>query len=119
MATSPPPQPEPRRWHDELTVLGDELVARVRELIQEGNVRRIIVTHEDRTLLEIPLTLGVVGALLAPQVAALGAMAALLTRCTLTVEREAVASDDTSPPTPEVSPPGAEKDPQLGSGSPR
>jgi hypothetical protein len=87
MAT--PTEPQPRRsWQEELTATGDELVARVRQLVQEGNVRRIIIKHDERTLLEIPLTLGVVGALLAPQVAALGALAALVTRCTLTVERE-------------------------------
>jgi hypothetical protein len=98
MANPTEPRP-PRSWQDELNVLGDELVARVRELVNEGNVRRIIVKHEGRTLLEIPLTLGVVGVLLAPQVAALGAMAALLTRCTLAIEREE------PPPTGPTSPP--------------
>ena len=88
MTSSPEPQRQVRTWQEELTATGDELVARVRQLVQEGNVRRIISKHDERTLLEIPLTLGVVGALLAPQVAALGALAALVTRCTLTVERE-------------------------------
>jgi hypothetical protein len=86
--TSPEPQRQVRTWQEELTASGDELVARVRQLVQEGNVRRVIISHEGRTLLELPLTLGVVGALLAPQVAALGALAALITRCTLTIERE-------------------------------
>jgi hypothetical protein len=111
MATPHEPPPGPRRWQDELTVLGDELVARVRELLQEGNVRRIIISHEGRTMLEIPLTLGVVGALLAPQIAALGAMAALLTRCTLTVEREAPEASGTPPPPSEAAPPRAEPPP--------
>jgi hypothetical protein len=88
MTSTPEPQRQVRTWQEELTATGDELVARVRQLVQEGNVRRVIVTHEGRTLLEIPLTLGVVGALLALQVAALGALAALITRCTLTIERE-------------------------------
>ena len=88
MAMSPEPQRPMRSWQDELTATGDELVARVRGLVGESNVRRVIIKHDDRTLLEIPLTLGVVGALLAPQVAALGALAALVTRCTITVERE-------------------------------
>ena len=70
------------------TVLSDELIARVRQLVAEGNVRRIIVKQDGRTVLEIPLTLGVVGTVLAPQVAVLGALGALVTRCTLTVERE-------------------------------
>jgi Domain of unknown function (DUF4342) len=66
--------------------------------------RRVIIAHEGRTLLEIPLTLGVVGALLAPQVAALGALAALVTRCTLTIEHEEPApppgSAETTPALP-------------------
>ena len=85
MSTSPESQPQPRSWQDELTATGDELVARVEKLVQEGNVRRVIIKHDDRSLLEIPLALGVVGALLAPQLAAL---AALVTHCTVTVERE-------------------------------
>src|SRR5919201_6721738 len=79
---------QPRRWQENLSVAGDQLVGRVKELVQEGNVRRIIIKHEDRTMLELPLTLGVVGALLAPQLAALGAIAALLARASITVERE-------------------------------
>ena len=86
--TAPEPQRQVRTWQEELTATGDDLVARVRALVQEGNVRRVSITHEGHTLLELPLTLGVVGALLAPQVAALGALAALITRCTLTIERE-------------------------------
>lgn len=92
--TAPEPQRQLRTWQEEVTATGDELVARVRAVVQEGNVRRVSITHEGHTLLELPLTLGVVGALLAPQVAALGALAALITRCTLTIERE-----EPSPPT--------------------
>ena len=88
MATPSESRPQIRSWQDELTATGDELVGRVRGLVEEGNVRRVIIKHDDHTLLEIPLALGVVGALLAPQVAALGALAALVTRCTITVERE-------------------------------
>jgi len=78
----------PRRWQENLSVAGDQLVGRVKELVQEGNVRRIIIKHDDRSILEFPLTLGVVGALIAPQLAALGAIAALLARASITVERE-------------------------------
>ena len=88
---------QPRRWQENLTVAGDQLVGRVKELVQEGNVRRIIIKHDDRTILEFPLTLGVVGALIAPQLAALGAIAALLARASITVEREengAPSADD-------------------------
>jgi hypothetical protein len=68
---------------------GERLVARVRELVREGNVRRIIIKNEEgRTLIELPLTIGVVGALLLPAWAALGAIAALVTDCSIEVERE-------------------------------
>ncbi len=83
---------------EEFKVKGDELLARVRELIREGNVRRLTIkSSEGKTMLEIPLTIGVVGALIAPVAAALGAVAALVTECTVTVTREgeAVESDDT------------------------
>lgn len=74
------------RW-EEIKVTGDELVGRVKELIHEGNVRRIIVKDaEGKTYLEIPLTVGVVGAMAAPVVAALGALAALVGGCRIAVE---------------------------------
>jgi hypothetical protein len=100
--TAPEPQRQVRTWQEELTATGDDLVARVRALVQEGNVRRVIITHEGHTLLELPLTLGVVGALLAPQVAALGALAALITRCILTIEREepALPAETEAPTSP-------------------
>jgi CBS domain-containing protein len=74
---------------EEIHITGDELVAKVKELVHEGNIRRIIVKNEEgRTLIEIPLTLGVVGALLVPTLAALGAIAALVTKCTIIVVKE-------------------------------
>jgi hypothetical protein len=73
----------------EFTINGDEVVAKVKELIREGNVRRIIIKNEDgRTMLEVPLTIGVIGAAFMPVLAAIGAAAALATRCTIVVERE-------------------------------
>lgn len=61
----------------------------VKQIIHEGNVRRIGIKNKDgKTLLEVPLTVGVAGLLLAPTLAALGALAALLTECTLVVERQ-------------------------------
>lgn len=73
---------------EEFRVSGEELLKKIREIIDEGNARRIIVRNEDgHTLMEIPLTVAVVGAVLAPILAAVGAMAALLTRCTIVVER--------------------------------
>lgn len=73
---------------EEHRVPGDQLLSKVKELIREGNVRRITIRNEDgRTILEVPLSLGVVGAALAPTFAAVGAVAALVTRCSIVVER--------------------------------
>ena len=79
---------ESKTFTEEIQTTGAELVAKVKELVHEGNVRRITVKNEEgRTLVEIPLTLGVVGALLVPTLAALGAIAALVTNCTIIVEK--------------------------------
>jgi hypothetical protein len=73
---------------EEFQFNGDMLVAKIKELIHAGNIRRIIIKNEDgRTLIDIPLTLGVFGALLAPQLAAIGAIAALVTHGTIVVEK--------------------------------
>lgn len=71
-----------------IKVKGEELLAKVRELVHEGNIRRITVTDaSDRTILEIPLTAGVIGAVLAPMLVAIGAIAALAKDYTLDIER--------------------------------
>jgi hypothetical protein len=66
---------------------GEAALEKIRALIHEGNVRRIVIQHEGRTVAEFPLTVGVVGAVLAPVVAAIGALVALLKDCTIRVER--------------------------------
>jgi len=75
----------------EFRVSGDELVAKVKQLIHEGNIRRVRVRQGDRVLLEMPLSIGAplaaVGVLAAPVLAALGALAALVTECTVEVEK--------------------------------
>ncbi|KPV64808.1 MAG: hypothetical protein AOA65_0775 [Candidatus Bathyarchaeota archaeon BA1] len=74
---------------EDFSVSAEDLIKRVKELIHEGNVTRIIVKDErGKTLLEIPATVGVIGVILAPWMAALGAIAALATNCTITVERK-------------------------------
>jgi uncharacterized integral membrane protein len=74
---------------EEFRVNGDDLLAKVRALIAEGNVRRITVkSKEGKNVVELPLTVGIVGAALAPVLAAIGAMAALVTECSIVVERE-------------------------------
>ena len=88
-----------RQRTQEFTINGDEVVAKVKQLIAEGNVRRLTIKNEEgRTLLEVPLTIGVIGAALLPVFAAIGALAALATRCTIVVERDAPASEDGDPP---------------------
>lgn len=70
-------------------VRGEDVIKKVKELIKEGNVRRIIIKDKKgKVLVEFPLTIGVVGAVLAPVLAAVGAIAALVTECTISVERE-------------------------------
>ena len=71
-----------------IKVEGGEMLEEVKRLIHEGNVRRIVIKQGDRTVVEFPLTLGLVGAAIAPALAAVGAMAALLTDCSIEVERD-------------------------------
>lgn len=78
----------PKFTSEEYTVSGSNLVDRVRELLHEGNVTRVIVKDEaGKTLWEIPATVGVLGVVLAPWLAALGVVAALVTKCKIIVER--------------------------------
>jgi len=69
-------------------IRGEELLKKIKELIKEGNIRRItILNKKGKEIIVIPLTVGVVGALLAPPLAAVGAIAAIVTECTIKVER--------------------------------
>jgi len=73
---------------EEFSVSADDLVSKVKELIREGNVTRIVIRDErGKTLLDMPVTVGAIGVVLAPWLAALGAIAALAARCTIAVER--------------------------------
>ncbi|MGQ0602401.1 MAG: DUF4342 domain-containing protein [Anaerolineales bacterium] len=73
---------------EEFQIDGDRLVAKLKELLHEGNIRRITIKDESgQTLIEIPLTIGVVGALLLPVLAAVGAIAALVAKCTIVLEK--------------------------------
>lgn len=74
---------------ESFSIHGENLLNKVKELIEEGNVRKITITDKSgKELANFPLTVGVVGALLLPMLAAIGAIAALITECTITVERE-------------------------------
>lgn len=78
-----------RRFYESFKVDGENLLKKVKALIKEGNVRRIIIKDkEDKELIVFPLTVGVVGVVLAPVLAAIGALAALVGECTIMVERE-------------------------------
>jgi hypothetical protein len=87
-------------FKESFKVAGEHLVDAVKKLLHEGNVRRIVIKHADgRDVAEFPLTVGVIGAVLAPMLAAVGALAAVLTECTVEVEREVDAgarAQDTS-----------------------
>jgi hypothetical protein len=72
---------------EEFVVDGEILIEKIKELVHEGNIRRVIIKNEEgRTLIDIPLTVGVLGALVIPQLAAIGAIAALATKATIVVE---------------------------------
>ncbi len=74
---------------EEIKVKGEQLLQKVKEIINEGNVRKISIKDKDgNTILSIPMTIGVIGAVLAPILAAVGAVAALVTECTISIERK-------------------------------
>jgi hypothetical protein len=83
----------PPRANYSLAAKGSQIIDAIKDLIHEGNVRRVIIKQDDRTIAEFPLTFGVVGAALAPALAAIGAIAALVNECTIEVEREFAPGD--------------------------
>ena len=83
-----------KTFKETIKVTADQLVDAIRKLLHEGNVRRVIIKQADRSVAEFPLTVGVIGTVFAPVLAAAGALAAVLTECTIEVER--VVSDDKS-----------------------
>jgi hypothetical protein len=78
---------------EELQVLGEQLLSKVKELIHEGNVRRIIIKQDGHTVIEIPLTFGLAGVILAPTFAAIGVIGALLAQCSIEVIRSERPND--------------------------
>ena len=77
---------EEKSRKEEIFIRGSELVEKVKELVRKGNVSKIRVKQDDKVLIEIPVTAGVVGAVLAPQLAIIGAVAALVSKCTVEIE---------------------------------
>lgn len=85
---------EKKPHSEEFKVNGDDLLNKVKQIINEGNVRRIIIKDKSgKSLIELPVTIGVIGAVFAPALAAVGALAALVTECSITVIREHDESD--------------------------
>ena len=86
-----------RTFWETLKTEGGNALDCVREIVRQGNVRRIVVLHEGRTVAEFPLTAGVVGSVLAPPLAAIGAIFALAKDCTIKVERTGAATSAEPP----------------------
>ena len=84
-----------RACNESFKVSGTQLLDAVKKVLHEGNVRRVIIKQDARTIVEFPLTVGVIGAVLAPVLAAVGALAAVLTECTIEVERTTESGDKT------------------------
>jgi hypothetical protein len=78
-----------KTFKETIKVTADQLVDCVKTLVHEGNVRRVVIKQDGRTVVEFPVTVGVVGTVFAPVLAAVGALAAILTECTIEVERAA------------------------------
>ncbi len=79
---------EPKNHFEEFSVNGEEILSKVKQLIREGNIRRVIIKDKTgRILVEFPLTIGVVSAALAPMLAAVGAIAALVSEASIVVEK--------------------------------
>jgi hypothetical protein len=82
---------------EEFQFSGDSLLAKIKEIVRAGNVRRVLIKNEEgRVIVDIPLTVGVVGALLAPQLAAIGAIAALVMKGSIVIEK---VTEPAPPPT--------------------
>lgn len=77
-----------KSYHESFKVTGEEILSKVKEIIKDGNARKIIIKNEkDEIIMEFPLTVGAVGVFVAPVLAAVGALAAVATNCTIIVEK--------------------------------
>jgi hypothetical protein len=85
-----------RTWKEKIEGTTEQILAQIKRLVDEGNIRRVLVKQQGRVVAEFPLTVGVVGTVIAPLAAALGALTAVLTDCSIEVEKTS------APPTPVV-----------------
>jgi Domain of unknown function (DUF4342) len=96
-----------RTWWEKVELKGNQVIERLQDLVAEGNVRRVRVKQKDRLIAEFPLTIGVVGAVFAPVLAAIGAITALLTDCSIEIERAAPAEPPSTSPDTTHEPPAS------------
>jgi hypothetical protein len=87
-----------RTFWEKLEGTTDQILNQLKKLVDEGNIRRVVVRQRGRTVAEFPLTAGVIGAVIAPVAAAIGALSALLAECSIEVEKTAPASEPDSTP---------------------
>jgi hypothetical protein len=87
-----------RTFWQTIETTGEQLLSTIKQLIEAGNVRRIRVRQKDKVIAEFPLTVGVLGTVIAPIAAAIGALTAVLTECTIDVERVEQTEEKKSPP---------------------
>ena len=87
-------------WWETVGGTGSAVLDQLRKLLNEGNIRRVRVRQKGQVIAEFPLTVGLVGAVFAPLLAAIGAMTALVTGCTIEVEREGSRKTEDPPPPP-------------------
>ena len=92
-----------RTWREKIEGTTDQILAQIKRLIDEGNIRRVLVKQQGKVIAEFPLTVGVVGTVIAPVAAALGALTAVLADCSIEVEKA-------SPPAPNASEPATTDD---------
>jgi Domain of unknown function (DUF4342) len=92
-----------RTWREKIEGTSEQILSQIKRLIDEGNVRRVVVKQQGRVVAEFPLTVGVVGTVIAPVAAAIGALTAVLADCSIEVEKSktegpAASAESTTPP---------------------
>jgi Domain of unknown function (DUF4342) len=85
-----------KTWREKIEGTTEQVLAQIRKLLDEGNIRRVVVKHQGKTVAEFPLTVGVVGTVIAPLAAAIGALTAVLAECSIEVEK---VTPPAAPPT--------------------
>jgi hypothetical protein len=84
-----------KSWTEEISVKGSELISKIKEIVHAGNVTNIRIKHNDRVLVDIPVTAGAIGAILVPELAVIGTIAGIVTKCTLEINRKQANPQET------------------------